>query len=77
MTPSCWSRWACSGGTLCTFDATHISDQVQLRSHIVPSLRSDCCCVQTVGSLLRGNALRQGAKSVSFGKRDEAEKVAA
>ena len=34
--------------------------------------------VQTVGSLLRGNALRQGAKSVSFGSRAAAEeKVAA
>ena len=28
--------------------------------------------VQTVGSLLRGNALRQGAKSVSFGSREAA-----
>lgn len=31
--------------------------------------------IQTVGSLLRGNALRAGAKSVSFGSRNE--KVAA
>lgn len=31
--------------------------------------------IQTVGSLLRGNALRAGAKSVSFGSR--VEKVAA
>ena len=29
--------------------------------------------VQTVGSLLRGNALRQGAKSVSFGSRAAVE----
>ena len=29
--------------------------------------------VQTVGSLLRGNALRQGAKSVSFGSRTAVE----
>lgn len=27
--------------------------------------------MQTVGSLLRGNALRQGAKSVNFGNREE------
>ncbi len=36
--------------------------------------------VGTVGSLLRGNALRQGAKSVNFGNRTEEkvpEKVAA
>ena len=32
--------------------------------------------VQTVGSLLRGNALRQGAKSVSFGSRAPAEEGA-
>jgi len=31
--------------------------------------------IQTVGSLLRGNALRAGAKSVSFGSRND-EKVA-
>ena len=32
--------------------------------------------VQTVGSLLRGNALRQGAKSVSFGSRAPVEEGA-
>jgi geranylgeranyl reductase len=32
--------------------------------------------VQTVGSLLRGNALMQGAKSVTFGSRQESERVA-
>ena len=33
-------------------------------------------CLQTVGSLLRGNALMQGAKSVTFGSRQESERVA-
>ena len=32
--------------------------------------------IQTVGSLLRGNALRQGAKSVSFGSRNDEKAVA-
>jgi hypothetical protein len=32
---------------------------------------------QTLGSLLRGNALRQGAKSVSFGSKPVAQSVAA
>ena len=32
---------------------------------------------QTLGSLLRGNALRQGAKSVSFGAKSVAASVAA